>query len=60
MTPQDVEAVYEALARKIDAIAPDQTEPFLAKLALLLAYDCADIARVQRRIDEAALNLDHP
>lgn len=57
MTPQDVETVYEALAQKIDALAPEQTEMFLAKLALLLAHDFPDASPVLERIEEAAQNL---
>ncbi|CUH64318.1 hypothetical protein TG4357_01208 [Thalassovita gelatinovora] len=57
MTPVDVETVYEALAEQLDAVG-DKTDLFLAKLALLLAHDIGDAARVCTRIAEAAQNLD--
>ncbi|MCB1381462.1 MAG: DUF2783 domain-containing protein [Notoacmeibacter sp.] len=58
MSPADVETVYEALAETLDAIGPDKRELFLAKLALLLASEIGDPARVTLCISEAAANLD--
>jgi len=58
MTSADLEAVYEALAEKLDAVGPDRRDLFLAKLALLLSQDLGDTALVRTRIDEAARNLD--
>ena len=62
MNADDLEQVYELLARKIDALGPARSELYLAKLTLLLAHDCDDIELVARRIDEAAdaLTQDSP
>jgi hypothetical protein len=57
MTPTQVEAVYDALAAGIDAAGPGKAELFLAKLALLMARDLGDPARVQTLIDDAGRNL---
>ena len=57
MSPADVETVYEALAETLDTVGPDKQALFLAKLALLLASDIGDAARVTQRISEAAVNL---
>lgn len=58
MTPTDVEAVYDALAQTLDAAGPQKSELFLAKLALLLAHEVGDVARVRTLIAQAAANLD--
>lgn len=58
MTPSEVETVYEALARQIDATPPDRRELFLAKLALLLAHELGDATRVTHLVTEAAQSLD--
>ena len=58
MTPRDVEVVYEALARQLDAIGSEKRELFLAKLALLLAHDLGNAAHACTRIADAARNLD--
>lgn len=42
MTPQELETVYEALARGIDAAGPDHAQVYLAKVALALAHDMND------------------
>ncbi len=36
MKQTDLESIYEALANTLDAIAPEQREVYLAKLALAL------------------------
>ena len=38
MTPAEFEMVYEAMAEAIDAIGPEHTEVFLAKLCLAFAH----------------------
>ncbi len=58
MTPSEVETVYEALARQIDATPPNLRELFLAKLALLLAHELGDATRVTHLVAEAAQSLD--
>lgn len=37
MTQDDLERVYEAMAEAVDAVGPERSELFLAKLALALA-----------------------
>lgn len=58
MNEAELESVYEALARKVDAVGPAQSELFLAKLVLLLAHRHGDAGEVQACIDEAARDLD--
>lgn len=58
MTPANIETVYETLAIRLDAIVPEHRTKFLAKLALLLAHDAGDVAKVCARIEEAGENLD--
>jgi hypothetical protein len=56
MTARDVETVYEALARGVDAAGPD-SELFLAKAALLLAREIGDAGRVVALIESAGRDL---
>ncbi len=58
MDQNDLETAYEALAQKIDAISVEQTELYLAKLALLLAKEVGNLTRVLDCIDGAAKSLD--
>ncbi len=46
MNVADLEAVYEAVAKAIDAAGPNGSEVFLAKLVLLLAREIGDAERV--------------
>ena len=57
MTPQDVEAVYEALALTLDEVPAERRELFLAKLALLLSHEIGDADRVLGLIKDASANL---
>lgn len=52
-----LEAVYDALAQAIDRAGPARSELFLVKLALLLAHDVGDAARVQALIEDALRDL---
>jgi hypothetical protein len=56
MTAREVESVYEALARGVDAAGTD-SELFLAKAALLLARELDDAARAVRLVEEAGRSL---
>ena len=56
MTARDVETVYEALARGVDAAGPD-SELLLAKVALLLAREIGDAARVVALVESAGRHL---
>jgi len=58
MTHADLEAVYEALANRLDKVGSEKTPIFLAKLVLLLAHDLGDAARVQSHIAAAAEHLN--
>lgn len=58
MTAADLEAIYEALAIHLDNAGEDKRELFLAKLALLLAMEVPESARVHVCIADAAANLD--
>jgi len=53
----ELEAVYDLIATGLDG-AGDKRELFLAKLALLLANQLADMARVQSCIEAALRDLD--
>lgn len=57
MNHEDLENTYAALARKLDEVGSDQSELFLAKLVLLLAYKNGNIDDVRRSIDDAAASL---
>ena len=57
MNQGDLETVYAALAAKIDEVGEDQSELFLAKLALLLAHRNGDVEDVRTCIDDAAASL---
>lgn len=57
MTQDDLEQVYEALAQAIDRAGPEQAEVYLAKLALALAEELGDGARVQAVIAECETGL---
>jgi hypothetical protein len=58
MKPTDLEIVYEHLAKVLDGTRADKRELLLAKLALLLANDLGDAARVRDHITAASANLD--
>ena len=60
MTPSDVEVVYEALANAIDRVGPDQSELFLAKLALLLSREVGSAEKVLPLVTEAVRHLTPP
>lgn len=52
----DLEQVYDDLASAVDR-AGEQSERFLAKLALLLAQELGDAQRVAAHIDTALRDL---
>lgn len=58
MSPTDVETVYEALARQLDAVPVARRELFLAKLALLLAHDLDAPDRFVTLVQQAAAHLE--
>lgn len=56
MQVQDLEVVYDELARQIDR-AGDKSELFLAKLSLLLANQIGDKAVVLNLIESSSKDL---
>ena len=58
MKAAEIEIVYEALAKKIDAVGKDNSNIFLAKLVLLLAKDLKNLDKVLSKIDDASLDLN--
>ena len=57
MTLPDIEATYDRLAEAIDAAGTERSELMLAKLALLLAQELGDAARIAALIDAALQDL---
>ncbi len=55
-----IEDVYAILADAIDAVDPNHSRLFLAKLALLLAYECGDVAAVKDAVATASRDLEAP
>lgn len=58
MTPQDIERIYDAMALQIDAVGPEKTPLYLAKLALLLSKELQHPEPVLDCIAAAAQSLD--
>ena len=58
MKAAEIEIVYEALAKKIDAVGKDNSNIFLAKLVLLLAKDLKNLDKVLSKVDDASLDLN--
>ena len=58
MKAAEIEIVYEALAKKIDAVGKDNLNIFLAKLVLLLAKDLKNLDKVLSKVDDASLDLN--
>ncbi len=57
MTQSDLEPVFEALAQAIDTVGPEQSEVFLAKVALALADQLSDEALSRKVIEECKTGL---
>ncbi|MBW4983206.1 hypothetical protein KZZ07_11690 [Mameliella sp. CS4] len=57
MTQAELERIYEAMAKAIDAVGPDQSEVFLARLALALAEDLDQPERALEVIGESTAAL---
>lgn len=57
MTGDDIEAIYDAIATKIDQVGNELTELYLAKLALLLAEATGDRKTAMKCISDAAAAL---
>ena len=57
LTNAELEAVYDLLAEAVDAVALDQQQVFLAKLALVLANMLGDVGQVTQAVAVAKANL---
>ena len=57
MTQAELERIYEAMAKAMDAVGPDQSEVFLARLALALAEDLDQPERALEVIGESKAAL---
>ncbi|MFK7997089.1 MAG: hypothetical protein AB8B87_23345 [Granulosicoccus sp.] len=55
----DLEKFYESLALNIDSVGKANSELYLAKLVLLLAYRNGDANEVQKCIEYAACSLSN-
>lgn len=53
MNAEDIESVYDAIAKNIDAVGTENSELFLAKLSLLLAKATGDRDLVLKCISQA-------
>lgn len=59
MTHEDLEQVYEALARAIDEVGPDKSELYLAKTVLALADSFGAAEDVLKVIEECREGIVH-
>lgn len=57
MTSEEFETFYEAMAEAIDAIAPEYTEVFLAKLCLALGQEIGEGRKVLELIADCRKDL---
>jgi len=57
MTPGEFETVYEAMAEAIDAVGPEHSEVFLAKLCLALAHELGDGGKALELIADCGKDL---
>lgn len=57
LSPDDLEAAYEALALAIDRAGEPRETLFLTRLALLLAHEVGDLAAFKRSIKTALEDL---
>jgi len=60
MRQHDLEAVYDALAEGIDAVGPEQSELYLAKVALALAERLGDAEESLATIEDCKTGLIAP
>ena len=60
MSQHDLEAVYDALAEAIDVVGPEQSEIYLAKVALALAERLGDVEETLAAIRECKTGLIAP
>lgn len=58
MTHEDLESVYEALARQLDQVGEDKAALYLAKLALILSRQIGTAAPVLAAIETAGQSFE--
>jgi hypothetical protein len=58
MNSDEIEAVYQAVARKLSDLGPARSEIFLAKLVLLLANELPSAEAALQLINRAAHGFD--
>jgi hypothetical protein len=54
----DLERAYELIAQALDEVGPARERLFLARLALALCHEVADLERVQAALAAARRQLD--
>ena len=57
MNVDEIEAIYDAIAIKIDEVGEDQAELYLAKLSLLLAEATGERQTAMKCVSDAASGL---
>jgi hypothetical protein len=55
---QDLEKVYDLVAKAIDEVGPDNESLFLGKLCLTLSHNIADLSVIENAIVIAKSDLD--
>jgi len=55
---QDLEKVYDLVAKAIDEVGPDNESLFLGKLCLILSHNIADLSVIENAIVIAKSDLD--
>ena len=57
MTPAEFETFYEAMADAVDAVAPQYSEIFLAKLCLALGHELGDGGKALQLVADCKKDL---
>jgi hypothetical protein len=55
---QDLEKVYELVAKAIDEVGPEREAVFLSKLCLTLAHNVTDVSFIEKAINIASSDLN--
>lgn len=58
LTFEDLEKVYDLVAKAIDDVGPDKESLFLCKLCLTLAHNFSDLSAIEDAIIIAVSDLD--
>lgn len=57
LSTEDLETVYELIAKAIDGVPADQEALFLSKLSLTLANMCGDVEKIKEAIKISGSDL---